>query len=133
MNGRDRLEDRLWVCRAEGIRPDGQLLYAQTAVSEFYMRSLTMGPEEEAIFKHTEREVLVKFFHKFDQVPYRIYWMRGGREWLQPQPLEHSAVVEWGAVDGGVIGVEIKFRDTRDHTLRTGARSRAGARGGVDE
>lgn len=98
----------MWECRAEGTLKNGQRAGCAIAVNEMVMRSAV---DQKGYRAAAERQVLVKYFHDFDQVPYRIYWVRNGREWLEP-----VARNDLWTEDGATPTVEVHLRDTRDHT-----------------
>lgn len=98
----------MWECRAEGTLKDGQRAGCAIAVNDMLMRSTI---DEKGYRRAAERQVLVNYFHDFDAVPYRIYWVRNGREWLEPVAREDL----W-MEDGSIPALEVHLRDTRDHT-----------------
>lgn len=103
------MDDTVWICRAEGTLADGRKGKLDLALGAFSMEMARA--DAGAMRKSAERQVLLSYFHHYDQVPYRISWWRDGREWLEPVTRECC----WRD-DSQAAELELAFRDTRDHT-----------------
>lgn len=99
-----------WICRAEGTSKDGKKIYSDAAISHY---GLKRAVDEKGYRQAAERQVLCHFFFTYDQVPYRIYWVRDGREWLEAIPTDLCCLRDIGEDNPQL---EINLRDTRDHT-----------------